>query len=104
MSNLEQALAAEAAVAQASAGRIENRRLGRAAVIVALLSAVFTFAVLSNLTPLSPEDMKDPLLWINLVILLVLAAIVGREIWLIRQARRRGRAAAATRRSTLAEG
>ena len=94
MSSLDQALAAEAALAQASAGRVENRKLGRAAVIVALLSAVFTFAVLSNLTPLPAEELKDPLLGINLVLMLVLAAIVGREIWLIRQARRRGRAAA----------
>jgi two-component system, NtrC family, nitrogen regulation sensor histidine kinase NtrY len=94
MSSLDQAQAAEAALAQASAGRVENRKLGRAAVIVALVSAVFTFAVLSNLTPLPAEEIKDSLLAINLILLLILAAIVGREIWLIRQARRRGRAGA----------
>ncbi|HET7679981.1 MAG TPA: PAS domain-containing sensor histidine kinase [Xanthobacteraceae bacterium] len=95
MSSLDQALAAEAAVAQASSARIENRALGRIAVIVALLCALVTFAVLSDLTPLSPtHEVVVTLLAVDLLIVLLLSAIIGRELWLILQARRRGRAAA----------
>src|SRR6187431_3096161 len=95
MSNLDQALAAEAALAQPSSARVENRRLGRIAVSVAILCALITFAVLSDLTPISPTDqVAFWLLRINLLIALVLAVLIGRELWLILQARRRGRAAA----------
>ena len=95
MSSLDQALAAQAAVAQASSARVENRALGRIAVIVALICAVVTFFVLSDLTPLSPtHEVVVTLLAVDLVIVLLLSAIIGRELWLILQARRRGRAAA----------
>ena len=95
MSNLDQALAAQAAVAQASSARVENRGLGRIAVIVALLCAVVTFFVLSDLTPLSPtHEVVVTLLAVDLLIVLLLSVIIGRELWLILQARRRGRAAA----------
>jgi two-component system nitrogen regulation sensor histidine kinase NtrY len=95
MSSLDQALAAQAAVAQASSARVENRALGRLAVIVALFCAVVTFFVLSDLTPLSPtHEVVVTLLAIDLLIVLLLSAIIGRELWLILQARRRGRAAA----------
>jgi two-component system, NtrC family, nitrogen regulation sensor histidine kinase NtrY len=95
MSSVDQTLAAEAAVAQASATRIENRLLGRIAVIVALICALITFAVLSDLTPLSPtHEVVVTLLAVDLLIVLILGALIGRELWLILQARRRGRAAA----------
>src|SRR4051812_22686023 len=95
MSNVDQAVAAEAAVAQASGARIENRRLGRIAVIVALICALITFAVLSNLTPLSPtNEVVGNLVRLDLVVMLALSIVIGRELWLILQARRRGRAAA----------
>ena len=95
MSSLDQALAAQAAVAQASSARVENRALGRIAVIVALICAVVTFFVLSDLTPLSPtHEVVVTLLAVDLLIVLLLSAIIGRELWLILQARRRGRAAA----------
>ena len=95
MSSLDQALAAQAAVAQASSARVENRALGRIAVIVALFCAVVTFFVLSDLTPLSPtHEVVVTLLAVDLLIVLLLGAIIGRELWLILQARRRGRAAA----------
>jgi two-component system nitrogen regulation sensor histidine kinase NtrY len=95
MSGVDQALAAEAAVAQASAARVENRALGRIAVIVALVCALVTFAVLSDLTPVSPtHEVVVTLLAIDLLIVLILASLIGRELWLILQARRRGRAAA----------
>jgi two-component system nitrogen regulation sensor histidine kinase NtrY len=95
MSSLDQAVAAEAAVAQASAARIENRALGRIAVIVALICALVTFAVLSDLTPISPtHEVVTTLLALDLLTVLLLGGIIGRELWLILQARRRGRAAA----------
>ena len=95
MSSVDQALAAEAAVAQASAARVENRALGRIAVIVALISALVTFAVLSDLTPLSPtHEVVVTLLAVDLLIVLLLGTLIAREVWLILQARRRGRAAA----------
>ena len=97
MSSVDQALAAEAAVAvaQASTARVENRVLGRIAVIGALICALITFAVLSNLTPLSPtNDVVVTLVRIDFVTVLILGCLVGRELWLILQARRRGRAAA----------
>jgi two-component system nitrogen regulation sensor histidine kinase NtrY len=95
MSGVDQALAAEAAVAQASAARVENRALGQIAVIVALVCALVTFAVLSDLTPVSPtHEVVVTLLAVDLLIVLVLTALIGRELWLILQARRRGRAAA----------
>src|SRR4051812_7592655 len=95
MSSQDQALAAEAAVAQASATRVQNRVLGRIAVIVSLVCALITFAVLSDLTPLPTNpDVVWTLLGIDAVPVLVLAVLIGRELWLILQARRRGRAAA----------
>ncbi len=95
MSSLDQALAAEAAVAQASSARVENRALGRIAVIAALICALVTFFVLSDLTPLSPtHEAVVTLLAVDLLIVLLLSALIGRELWLILQARRRGRAAA----------
>ena len=63
--------------------------------IVALICAVVTFFVLSDLTPLSPtHEVVVTLLAVDLLIVLLLSAIIGRELWLILQARRRGRAAA----------
>ena len=95
MSSVDQAVTAETAVAQASAARVENRILGRIAVIVALLSALITFIVLSDFTPISPtHNVVVALLLVSLGTVLLLGAIIGRELWLIVQARRRGRAAA----------
>ena len=95
MSSQDQALAAEAAVAQASATRVGNRALGQIAVIVSLVCALFTFAVLSDLTPLVPtETTVWTLLTIDFLTVLFLGGLIGRELWQILQARRRGRAAA----------
>ncbi len=95
MSSAEQAVSAETAAAQASAGRVENRVWGRIAVIVALLSAFVTFIVLSDFTPISPtHNVVVTLLLLCLATVILLGSIIGREVWLILQARRRGRAAA----------
>ncbi|MEW6644258.1 MAG: PAS domain-containing sensor histidine kinase [Pseudomonadota bacterium] len=65
------------------------------AVGVALLSAFLTFVVLTELTPIRATDrVVTTFLAINTGTILMLVAIIVREIWKVVQARRRGRAAA----------
>ena len=86
--------AAEAALGVPSA-RAPSRVLGPIAVGLALCSAFATFIVLSDLTPLTPtHEVVVTLLLINSATVLLLLGIVGREVWQIMQARRRGRAGA----------
>ena len=86
---------ASAAADVATPSKIETRLIGPLAVGLALCSAFVTFIVLSDLTPLVPtHSVVVTLLLINLATVLLLLAIVGREVWQIVQARRRGRAAA----------
>jgi two-component system nitrogen regulation sensor histidine kinase NtrY len=73
--------------------------VGLAVVGVALVSALMTFLVLEGLTSISPGDsvygtftVFDTLLLVNGVTVLFLLAIIGREVWQLLQARRRGRA------------
>jgi two-component system nitrogen regulation sensor histidine kinase NtrY len=68
---------------------------GPAAVAAALLSALTTFLVLADLTFVSPTyNVVVTLLAVNFVTVLVLLALIGREVWHIVQARRRGSAGA----------
>ena len=72
---------------------IASRLIGAIAVGIALLSATATFLVLAGLTPIAPVDsVVRELLLGNVVTGLLLLAIIGREVWLVVQARRRGRA------------
>src|SRR5277367_5984102 len=72
---------------------IASRLLGAVAVGIALLSATATFLVLSGLTPIAPvHEVVVKLLLGNAVTGLLLLAIIGREVWVVIQARRRGRA------------
>jgi two-component system, NtrC family, nitrogen regulation sensor histidine kinase NtrY len=82
-----------AATAPATPRPITSRLIGALAVGIALLSAVATFLVLAGLTPIAPVDsvVKELLLG-NLVTGLLLLGIIGREVWIVVQARRRGRA------------
>ncbi len=70
---------------------VASRLIGAIAVGVALLSATATFLVLAGLTPIAPVDsvVKELLLG-NAVTGLLLLAIIGREVWVVVQARRRG--------------
>jgi two-component system, NtrC family, nitrogen regulation sensor histidine kinase NtrY len=78
----------------ASAPRL-SRIFGPVAVGLALLSAAVTFAVLAGLTPLAPtHQVVVTVLAIDALAALLLVAVIGREVWLIVQARRRGRAGA----------
>ena len=65
------------------------------AVVIALLSAFLTFMVLSGLTPIEPtRQVVYSFLLINAATIMLLVGIIVREVWLVIQARRRGRAAA----------
>ncbi len=70
-----------------------SRLIGAIAVGIALLSATATFLVLAGLTPIAPVDavVKELLLG-NAVTGMLLLGIIGREVWQVVQARRRGRA------------
>ena len=64
------------------------------AVAVALLSALVTFVVLADLTPIPPTDaVVRTLLAANAFTVFFLVLVIGREVWGVVQARRRGRAA-----------
>ena len=89
----------QAATAETLAGpqpkRRETRVLGPIAVALALLSAFLTFIVLADLTPVLPTHyVVVTLLLVNASTVLLLLGIIVREVWLIMQARRAGRAGA----------
>lgn len=72
-----------------------HRLLAPFAVGIALLSAFLTYIVLSGLTPIEPtQNVVYTFLLINAATILLLVAIITREVWQVVQARRRGRAAA----------
>jgi two-component system nitrogen regulation sensor histidine kinase NtrY len=78
-----------------SGGGILRKWVAPFAVAIALLSAFLTFMVLSGLTPIEPtRHVVYSFLLINAATILLLVAIIAREVWLVIQARRRGRAAA----------
>ncbi len=71
------------------------RTVGVFAVVLALLSALTTFMVLAGLTPIAPtHQVVVTLLLVNAVTVALLVGLIGREMWRVIQARRRGRAAA----------
>src|SRR6478736_3057682 len=85
---------APAEIAAPSANRA-LRVLGPIAAGLAMLSAAVTFVVLADLTPITPtHQVVVTLLLINALTVFLLLGIIGREVWLVVQARRRGRAAA----------
>ncbi len=88
-------IAAETALAASAPKRVETRVLGPIAVGLALLSAFATFVVLADLTPIVPTHyVVVTLLLTNAATVLLLLGIIVREVWLIVQARRAGRAGA----------
>src|SRR5579863_3342420 len=68
-----------------------SRLIGAIAVGIALLSATATFLVLAGLTPIAPvHEVVVKLLAGNLATGLLLVGIIGREVWMVVRARRRG--------------
>jgi two-component system, NtrC family, nitrogen regulation sensor histidine kinase NtrY len=95
MTTVEEASAVETAAAPTTATRLATGMIGPIAVVAALLSALTTFLVLANLTFVSATyNVVVTLLAVNFVTVLLLLAIIGREVWHIVQARRRGSAGA----------
>jgi two-component system nitrogen regulation sensor histidine kinase NtrY len=80
----------------AESGSFSLRRwLAPFAVVIALLSALLTFVVLTGLTPLEPtREVVRAFLLVNAATILLLVVIIIHEVWQMVQARRRGRAAA----------
>jgi len=71
------------------------RGLGPLAAALAMLSAFATFVVLADLTPIAPtHPVVVTLLLTNALTVFLLLGIIAREVWLVVQDRRRGRAAA----------
>jgi two-component system, NtrC family, nitrogen regulation sensor histidine kinase NtrY len=70
---------------------VASRLFGAIAVGIALLSATATFLVLSGLTSIAPvHEVVVKLLLGNLATGLLLVGIIGREVWVVVRARRRG--------------
>ena len=81
--------------ARASAPRLSSRLIGSLAVVLALLSGAVTFAVLADLAPVAPSRaVVVSVLAFNVFAALLLAAVIGWEVWNIVRARRRGSAGA----------
>jgi two-component system nitrogen regulation sensor histidine kinase NtrY len=73
----------------------EVRIVGPIVVGIALLSALITFLVLADLTPVPPtHNVVVTLLLVNVATVVSLLAIIAREVWQVVQAQRKGRAAA----------
>ena len=94
MTTAGQTATAEIVTVAAGAPGWWSRWLGVGAVGLALLSALATFLVLADLTPI-PEtnEVVVALLLANAITVAFLVAVSAREVWRIVQARRRGRAA-----------
>jgi two-component system nitrogen regulation sensor histidine kinase NtrY len=95
MTTVEEVSAVDSAREQTAVTRLASRMFGPAAVAAALLSALTTFLVLADLTFVSPTyEVVITLLAVNFVTVVVLLALIGREVWHTMQARRRGSAGA----------
>ena len=71
-----------------------RRWLAPFTVAIALLSTLLTFVVLTGLTRIEPTRVVViSFLLMNAAIILLLVGIISYEVWLLIQARRRGRAA-----------
>jgi two-component system nitrogen regulation sensor histidine kinase NtrY len=81
-----------------SAAAADGRRLlalpGVVAVVGALITAAISFAILVGVTPITPDETTTiALIVINALFVVVLTALIGREVHRIAVARRRGKAA-----------
>src|SRR5215813_3613428 len=90
MADISQASRVEFPSAAPLAGWLA-RTIGLVAVGLALLSAVVTFLVMGNLTPILPTDgVVRTLLWVNACTVFFLVAVIAWELWRVFQARRQG--------------
>jgi two-component system nitrogen regulation sensor histidine kinase NtrY len=95
MTTVEHTALVQPASSAAPAKGTIMRVVGPVAVGAALLSALATFLVLADLTPISPtHEVVVFLLSVNALTVLILLGVIARDVWLVVQARRRGLAAA----------
>ncbi len=95
MTSVEQAAIADNTIFAEPANRTARGVVGPISVGAALLSALVTFIVLSDLTPIVPtHEIVVSLLLFNALTVFILLGVIAREVWLLVQARRRGQAAA----------
>jgi len=93
--SVEQAATTDSTIGLPSTAPREIRVIGPIVVVVALLSALVTFLVLADLTPIAPTHyVVVTLLLVNVATVVSLLAIITREVWQVVQAQRKGRAAA----------
>jgi two-component system, NtrC family, nitrogen regulation sensor histidine kinase NtrY len=72
-----------------------SRALGFVAVVALLVTGTATFLILVGLAPLAPTNkVVTTALLINSVLVAALVFLIARDVWIILQARRKGRAAA----------
>ncbi|MCG6859193.1 MAG: PAS domain-containing sensor histidine kinase [Salaquimonas sp.] len=72
-----------------------SRMLGFAATLALLITGTATFLILIGLAPIAPTDsVVGTALAINSILVAIVVILIGREVWIILQARRKGRAAA----------
>jgi two-component system, NtrC family, nitrogen regulation sensor histidine kinase NtrY len=95
MTTVEEVSTVDSAERPSAVTRFAAGMAGPMAVVAALLSALTTFLVLADLTFVSPtHNVVVTLLAVNFVTVLVLLALIGREVWHLLQSRRRGSAGA----------
>jgi len=95
MTSVDEAAIADMGISAGTAPKPGTGLLGPLAVGLALLSALLTFLILSDLTPILPtSDVVTTVLLVNVATVLVVLAVIAREVLQIVKARRRGRAAA----------
>jgi two-component system nitrogen regulation sensor histidine kinase NtrY len=95
MTTVDEAASAELIAAASPGTSGGSRVIGPIVVAGALLSALVTFLVLADLTPVPPTHyVVVSLLLVNASAGFLLLAIIGREVWQVIQAWRRGKAGA----------
>jgi two-component system nitrogen regulation sensor histidine kinase NtrY len=95
MATVDDAATGEFASAVKPGAGVATGIVGPIVVGIALVSALVTFLVLAGLTPVVPtHNVVVSLLMVNGAAVFLLLGIIGREVWQILQARRRGRAGA----------
>jgi two-component system nitrogen regulation sensor histidine kinase NtrY len=95
MTSVDEVAIADIGMSGSTAPKRGTGWLGSLAVALALLSALFTFLIFAELTPIRPSDyVVRTMLLVNAATVMMVLAVIAREVLQIVKARRRGRAAA----------
>src|SRR5262245_42443379 len=95
MTSVDDVATGASSVPAAPVRQLASGVIGPGAVVIALLSALATFLILMGLTPIVPtHPVVVSVLAANAVTVVVLLAVIAREMWTVLQARRSGQAGA----------